>query len=444
MRRSLVMAGAALAACAAGGTSLHAQGSAVDQHSACMTGRVGAGVASPCDDGSAVFFSPAALASQSGAASLGAILVRSNNVFRYDSTATPPGQTIERETESIVVPQGYITYRVRENIGVGVGVFAPYGLGLKWPVCEVEEPNCTGPNFEGRYTGYDNALRGIYIQPTVAVQVIPDRLSIGVGLDYVMGSITVNQRADAPQLGLQGRDVADAKLEGSGTAITGHVGVQLRLSESTSIGARYLHSAKVDLDGDATFRQVSVSPVVDPLLAPQFVEGGPLGDQGISSELEFPWHWVVGISHRPTERLNLLLDFQRTGWSTFDELVIDFENATAADRTLALGYRDANTVRFGADYQASDALALRAGFRYNTAATPRATPLLPEGERNYYTLGLGYHFTQALSADFALQHIVQPDRRGAVRPGAGTVGIYESNAKVLAFTLAYRFGGGSR
>jgi long-chain fatty acid transport protein len=108
---------------------------------------------------------------------------------------------------------------------------------------------------------------------------------------------------------------------------------------------------------------------------------------------------------------------------------------------LNLNYRDANTFRLAAEYAATDALALRAGFRYNTAATPRATPFLPEGERNYYTVGLGYRFTPRLAADFAFQLINQPDRRGAVRPGGNSVGVYESSGQVFGFTLSYKFGG---
>ena len=63
MRRGVALAGAAVATVLAAG-ALQAQGSALDQHSACMSGRVGAGVAAPCDDGSAVYFNPAALAEQ--------------------------------------------------------------------------------------------------------------------------------------------------------------------------------------------------------------------------------------------------------------------------------------------------------------------------------------------------------------------------------------------
>ena len=443
MRRSLAIAGAVIAACAAVGTPLHAQGSSVDQHSACMTGRVGTGVASPCDDASAVYFGPAALAMQPSAVSAGVSLIHSSSTFRYHSFAAPPGTENEREPETIPVPSAFANFRVNPRLAVGIGVFAPYGLGLKWPVCDVETPTaqCTDENFEGRYTGYDNSIRNIYIQPTVAFQVVPDRFVVGAGLDYVRSTIEVHQRVDLPQLGLRGTDIADAALEGEGTGFTGHLGAMFRLTPRTWIAARYLHSLKVDMEGDATFAQISTgTPSVDALIAPSFGEGQRLSNRAISTEIELPSQLVVGISHMPVDRLNLMFDYQFTEWSNFDQFDIAF--AETNDTTvLALGYEDTNTFRFGAEYGFNEALTLRAGFRYNNAASPRATPFLPEGERNYYTAGLGYRFTPALSLDFGYQFIHQPDREGAVRPNAPLAGVYGAKGQIFAFTLAYRFGG---
>ncbi|HEV3050086.1 MAG TPA: outer membrane protein transport protein, partial [Longimicrobium sp.] len=147
---------------------------------------------------------------------------------------------------------------------------------------------------------------------------------------------------------------------------------------------------------------------------------------------------VVGLGYRASDRLGLLLDYQHTYWSSFDAFDVNFE--TAPDQVLELGYNNTNTFRFAADFAATEALALRAGFRYNEAATPRATPLLPEGERNYYTLGLGYRVNRALSTDFSFQYINQPDRAGSVIPGGGRAGVYEATGMVFNFTLAYRFG----
>ncbi|HEX5725140.1 MAG TPA: outer membrane protein transport protein [Longimicrobiaceae bacterium] len=440
MRRCLALAGLGLAACAAAAPPLQAQGSGVDQQSACMSGRIGAGVASPCDDGSAAYFSPAALAGQGSVFSLGVHLVRTGNTFNYDQGVGPLPPSVEREGNALL-PQLYLNVRPSPRLALAFGSFAPFGLGLEWPVCSTADPGCEGDNFEGRYTGYDNQLRSVYLQPTAAFQLIPGRLLVGAGADLVLATLGVRQRADAPQLGLSGVDVADAELEGGGIGFTGHVGAQLVLHPRLSVGARYLHSTEVEMDGDATFEQVQVGiPAVDAQIGLQFGPGGSLDDTNIETTIEFPSQLVVGVSARPLDRLELLFDWQRTGWSSFDQLDVDFENPATPDRTIDLGYSDTNTYRFGAEFAATDALALRAGFRYNEAATPRATPLLPENERNVYTLGLGYRHNRRLSADLAFQHVVQPDRRGAVRPGGPDVGVYESTGSVFGITLAYRFG----
>ena len=440
MRRSLVSACmAAAAACIAAGAPLHAQGSMVDQQSACMAGRVSAGVGMPCDDGSAVWFSPGSIAQMPSAIGFGAAIVRSGNTFRYDTPMIPADGTtsVEREAEVKLVPQGYVNFRVNPRIAAGLSVLAPYGLGLEWPVCEASTPNCGETNFEGRFTGYANDLRGLYVQPTVGYDLVPGHLSVGVGVDYVMGSIEVNRRQFGPAAsGLGTTEIADVNLKGDGTGWTYHLGARLRLDSATSLGVRYLHSAKVDIDGDADFTQVPTgNTAVDALIA-----GALPADQGVSSEIEFPGQLVVGLSHALTNRVNLLVDFQRTYWSSFDAFPVNFASAT--DDTLRLNYDDANTFRLGADFRATDALVVRAGFRYNEAATPRATPFLPEGERNYYSLGLGYRVTPALSTDFSFQYVNQPDRAGAVIPGGPRAGIYESRGMVFNFSVAYRFGGG--
>src|SRR6266516_2934381 len=65
------------------------------------------------------------------------------------------------------VTQVYISYAATPKLGIGVGLFAPYGLETKWPTA-----------FDGRFAGYKNILQSLYIQPTLAYQVSP-RLSLG-------------------------------------------------------------------------------------------------------------------------------------------------------------------------------------------------------------------------------------------------------------------------
>lgn len=464
MTRSLLVVGAAVAAAVSFAAPVHGQGSSVYTQSACMSARNGAGVASPCTDGSAIFFNPAALALQPGALGLGVTMIRASNEFFYDDDRLP---SLKRDAETIPVPHAYLQYRFNERLGVGIGAWAPYGLGIEWPVCAGDQPNCGDPNFEGRFTGYDNSLRGLYIQPTLAYQLVPNRVSVGVGVDFVRGSLEINRRQDLSEVAIPGQggatfgnlgipvgtDFAEVELSGDGSAVTGHVALLARITDALSIGARYMHEAEIDFDeGTADFRQVSTGltlPAGNPLGAPagtpvdavvaaQFAEGGMLVDQSVKTSLTFPAQAVVGVSFGMTPGLKLLADYQWIGWSSFDQAEVEF--GVLPSDVIDFGYEDTHTYRLGADFQATDALALRAGFVYNTAASPRPNPLLPEAERNYYSAGLGYNVTDRLGLDAMVMFVDQAVARGSVRPGGPEVGHYTSDAFIYGATFKYRIG----
>lgn len=459
MRRSLVVAGAALVL---GAAHAQAQGSAVMTHSSCATAMGAAGVADPCDDGSAILFNPAAIANQRSVVGLGWTGVTSGGGFTYDVS----GERIERESATTSVPFLFASHRFTDRFAAGIGVFNPYGLTLDWGDPE---------DFEGRYVSYETQLRNIYVQPTVAFRAAP-WLSFGAGVDVVAASIDINQRADlgttplptalAPFAGATfgnvgvplGTDFADVGLSGTGTGVGFHLGAQARFTDRLSMGVRYMSEVEIDYEGDAEFTQIPTNYALptglalDPVLAQQFAAGGPLGSQALATNLTLPQQLVVGVAVRPIPALRILADYQWTGWSSFDEAPIDFQGG-GTDQTLVLDYQDADTYRLGAELMATPALALRGGFIYNTAAEREfsVSPLLPEAERNYYSAGLGYRLGNGLGIDAGYQFIDQSDRRGRVRgraPGltqqqlqALNVGVYDADASVLNVTLSYRFGG---
>lgn len=473
MRRSLVIVGTAAVAAVVAPAPAAGQGSAVMTHGSCATAMGAAGVAAPCDDGSAILFNPAALAGQPGVVTAGVTGINTGGSFTYDFSRT----RVERERKTVPVPFGYVSLPFGGRFAAGIGVFAPYGLGVDWPVCSIEDPRGCETNFEGRFVSYDTEQRNIFIQPTISMQVAP-WLSLGAGVDFVRTTLEINQRGDFSEqtvpnqpftfgnLGIpRGTDFVDANLAGEGSGITFNLGAQARLSELLSVGVRYLHETEVDLEGDADFTQVQTgltlapgNPLglpagtpVDALVQNNFATGGPLADQGLSTSLTLPAQFVVGVAVTPSERLKLLVDYQWTGWSSFDVANIDFAEA-GRDADLILDYQNTNTFRAGAELMATDRLALRGGFIYNTEAERAAsvTPLLPENERNYYSAGIGYRLPRGLSLDLGYQYIDQADRRGRVRGRTSldqtaeqlNTGVYSINAHVVNATFSYRFGGG--
>src|SRR5213593_1966106 len=246
-------------------TLLSAQGFGIYEQGTCAMGRAGTGVAAPCSDGSAMFFNPAGLAGLTGAhATIGVTLIDIQGGFTDDVFQ----QHTELDDPLIGVPQLYVSYGATSKLAVGVGLFAPYGLETRWPT-----------TFDGRFAGYKNFLRSIYIQPTLAYQLTP-RLSLGGGLDIVLGKVELNQRLDLAQapvptaLGVPagtvfgqfgiapGTDFANTHLEATKTTVAAHFGAIIKVNDQLSFGARFLTRAKFEYSGTASFQQVLTGLIV--------------------------------------------------------------------------------------------------------------------------------------------------------------------------------------
>ncbi len=451
---ALMLALAALA------TPLLGQGSSVYTHSACVSARGHTAVAAPCGDASSVFYNPASLAMMPSALSGGFTAVLNRGSFTYDQGARS-GQTVDREGTTTPVPHGYASLRFGDRLAVGFGAWAPYGLGIEWP-----------ETFEGRYISWKSQLRAFYLQPTLAYQVIPDRLAIGLGPQIVLGGLELNQYQDAHFLGIPGTPFtfgnlgvpedtpfAAATLSGDGTGVGGQIGLHFQASDRLTLGARYMHSVKLDLSGDGEFSQVTNPEVMvtgpfgpggapatvplDMLLADQFEPGGQLVDQSVKAELTLPAQAVVGLRFLATPELELTAEYQWTGWSTFDEIAPEFDILTM--ESLVLEYQDTHTFRLGGSYQATEPLVVRAGFLANTAAAPdqTVTPVLPEARRWLLSGGVGYDFG-AIRLDAFYNYLNQADRSGRVRtPPMGqsgitaNIGTYGTTTHLVGVTFAY-------
>ncbi len=450
-------------------TLLGAQGYGIFEQGTCTMGRAGTAVAAPCADGSAIFFNPAGLAGLAGKhISAGVTLIKAGGNFTDDLLA----QKTDLDDPIIPVPQAYVSYALTPKWGVGVGLFAPYGLETKWPT-----------TFDGRFAGYKNIIRTIYIQPTVAYQVTP-RLSVGGGVDIVTGKVELNQRLDLAeqivptslgvppntsfgQFGIPpGTDFADAHLEATATTVTGHLGALIKLSDRVSIGGRYLHFSRQHYGGHATFTQdptgltvpatIAVGSVlipagtkVDDLLNTLGVFSTVLADSTAKTTVTNPEQVVLGLAVKARENLTLLADYQWTRWNRLSTLNIIFDNPLTPTRTLYESYRNTNGYRFGAEWVKDAKWTFRGGYLYHNGAAPAqtVTPLLPEGSRNELTGGAGVKVSPQFTVDFAYQFVRQNDRRGRTREPANSGipttglnnGLFAFSAHLFGVSFAYSF-----
>ena len=439
-----------------GPRSAAAQGFGVYEQGACAMARAGAGVAEPCSDGSAIFLNPAGLTGRRGLVISGpGTLIAGSSTFDADagpSTATEQGAKF--------APSGYFQYGLSDRVAVGVGVYAPYGLEVRWPL-----------SFSGRFLSYNSMLETIYVQPTAAYTTTNGRLSVGAGLTIAVSKVDLSRREDLALVPLgvagltfgalvdSGTDFADTALTSSrATGFGGNVGVIVNANDRFRVGVRYLTRVTLSYDGTADFtpvggpfRVTKPNPLGLPVGAPldglvSLVQSA-LVDQPIATELPMPAQFAAGVSYHVTPRVILFGDYQWVQWSSFDTVTLDFSLPLPADESLVQNYRDTSGVRIGMDLEAKPSVRLRAGYAFNQAAAPdeTVTPLLPEASRNHFTGGVGWTKSK-WSFDLAYQLIVHADRRGrTVNPPPGQAptvglnsGLYRSRSDLFGFSVTYR------
>jgi len=466
---------------------VQAQSFGVYEQGSCIMARAGAGVASGCDDGSSIYFNPAHLADADGfTGSLGATVIDASGGFTYDYAVRAPytGIKVDLQNDPIPVPHGYFTYGLSDRLGIGLGFYVPYGLETNWPV-QLSD----GTYFDGAFEGFKSRIQNVYVQPTVAYQVTP-KLRVGGGPVVAISTVELRQVLDLSQqdtpagptfgkLGVPHHTAfARAGLEGSNELGFGaNLGVSYDASDWLSLGVRFTTPVTISYEGEATFSQISTgltfpasSPLArdlngdgspdptpaDLLLAGQFDDDGvlsayqgqassdgALSTQTLSTEITFPYQLIAGISVQATEDLLLLADYQLTGWSAFDQIPLNFQNL--GERVREQNYSNTHAVRLGAEYDVSPQLSARAGYLYNTAAAPDevVTPLLPESDRNQFTIGLGWRPLDQAEINVSYQRLLQNDRRGRVRgplPDEELTtdlnqGVYSFGAHLLGTTL---------
>lgn len=439
MRRSPVLL-VLLVACAlmAASGSAWAQGYAVYEQSACMTGRAGAGVASPCADGSAVFFNPAGLSFESTQLGLGTAVVGPR--AKYVATATEKVSYLNKKWFG--VPNIFFSKPLGKRVAVGIGVFAPYGLTTDWPADSI-----------ARYLGYKSELQGVYVQPTVAFR-LNDRVSIGGGIDITYLNVVLHQRVDLAEqtvpgtsvtfkrLGVPvGTDFAEMTVKGHAYHAGFHVGLLAKATDRVSFGLRYLKGQDVAIDnGKLETRQILTGTRYDPVLAGLFVAGQKLGNQSIRTAMPAPDQVVAGVAVQAASKVKVFLDYQFTNWSMFDTMNVDGD---VLDLSVKEAYRDTHGVRLGTEIAVSDRLTVRAGFDGHGPASPidSVTPNLPEGTRLEFAGGLNVRLSPKVSLDLAYLYMDGLARSGRTVQGtaANNDGVFTFTAHIPTAMLVVRF-----
>ncbi len=419
-----------------------ASGFALIENSASGQGNAYAGAAAHTNDASAVYFNPAGMMQLKGdQLTVAGHYITPDTSFNNDGSsnaASVGGGPISGSNDDggfdALVPNLYWVTSIDETMKFGLGVNAPFGLAIKYE-----------DEWVGRYHAVDSDLKIININPSISYRV-DDQLSIGGGINLVLADVTLSSAVDfAAVLGqTPGSDDGFVELTGDNLgdpALGINFGLQYAVSTETMLGVSYRSEIDVDVDGDADFQV--------PTSAALLVATGRFIDTGLEAGITLPASLSFSVAHE-TGDITYLADITWTGWSSFDELRIKFDNASQPDGVTTEDWDDTLRYSVGLDYQYKPDMVLRAGLALDETPVPsaeRRTPRLPGNDRTWISFGLSYVMDETLTLDVGYSHLFFDDTdinnelesESSDNVKATLSGTYDATVDIISVQLNWKY-----
>jgi long-chain fatty acid transport protein len=403
-------------------------GFSIFEQGAKATGMGGA-FAATADDPSAMFYNPAGLAQQRELKFMaGATFINFTNEFNGDpNSPVTSGTEGQYKRHTFVPPNVYVSMPIGNNLTIGVGAFAAWGLRTDW-----EDP------WVGRYISRDADLKTMSVQPTIAWQTTDGRFAVGGGVEYRRARVFLNANRQALNP-FTGRiiDVANTRLASDyGDGIAWNLGILFKASDRFRIGASYRSDMDIDLEGEAQITQIpSGNAQLDAVIHSQLPP-----NQGIKTTFPFPAVAIVGVAFKPTERVDVEFDISHMTWSRFEALAVDFQTTPSASFVRPQNWDDSSAFRLGANIVATPEWDVRLGAVYDKNPQPveAVSPLLPDSDRVGASFGAGWH-RGPFMADATAFILHFKDRSTEGKNAEGFNGIYQTDAVLWSFNVGYRF-----
>ena len=375
----------------------------------------GVGVAQPMDAISAVFSNPAAMCFSEYCPGSEFNFAATLFMPKIDAKVTNYQGTFSADAEDNIYPIPAIGFSVPLGADgskwrFGLAAYGVSGLGVDYRNTSLENTDVYGgfPMIAGEYT----QLQIMKFAPSFAYQATPN-LSFGLALPVDYGTLDLRNGSS------------------SGFALGVLPGIIYKPIENLSLGLTYTAPQKIDYKNVLSF-------------------GGP----NYSLEMESPQQVGLGIAY----------DFFGTGLVL--EADVKWINWSNADGYQDFDWDDQTVFAIGAQYQATDKLALRAGYNYaknpvnehsnfngSTITTVQGISMptyyyetfriigFPAIVEHHITLGIGYKFTDAFSLDLGFVYAFENTMTETGTDFAGLPVELESTLSEtsLDFGLTWRF-----
>lgn len=336
------------------------------------------------------------------------------------------------------VPAFSVVHRLDSGIALGAMLSVPFGLKTEYE-----------PGWAGRYFARTSEARIVDLTFSAAFE-LGDRFSLGVGAIHSSAEVLLSKEVDfgallygnpatrpLPFAQPQARD-GFVEVHGDDTGLGWLLGANLRATDRLVLGLTHRSRIAYELGGEVDWTvpgDVAAAFSASPATSVLFQDGGARADVTTPAITTLAATYAVG------DRLALMGTASRTGWSTLQEIRIEFDNPDP-DAVEPFGWKDTMFWSLGAEYRLDPAWTLRGGIARDQTPTSieHRTPRLPDGDRVWYSVGATWRMREGLDVDFAFTRIELDDPRVDIASGGSRVaGRFDGDVNLLGVSAQYRF-----
>jgi long-chain fatty acid transport protein len=330
-----------------------------------------------------IAYNPAAMSFHEGSSLLLGVLTIGPDL----SVDTGSGSVDSTANDTVVAPSLTAHTTLSESWAMGIVLNAPFGLETEWPAGTFDSQYPAGTTIPTQ-----SKLEILAFSPSVAYK-ISDNVSFAGGMDvYWMRKVIFNGNVNA---GTPGSNPA-ANLKGDGRGIGLNLGLMVKQG-NWSFGGSYHSEANIPVEGTVELPAGAL---------PSFFSNN------VHAELKLPARLQLGVRNQTTNKLAIEFDITRTGWSSFDQLIVDHDQYGVNIVTSTNNWDDVNAYRLGVTYDITGATQLRVGYTFDE--TPQEdtffSPRIPDADRQLFSLGIGHTLSNGVTIDAGYMYVKFDDR----------------------------------
>jgi len=392
---------------------------------------MGGAFAAVADDPSAGYYNPAGLAFLEGTkATAGVFLITSSSKFRGDNPFPGAGYKTEQEDQVFYPPHFHYSAPLAGNFRWGLSMMSPFGLGTWWP-----------DNYAGRFISKRIDLKVFDVNPHVSWK-LADNFAVGVGFDYFLVQVDLTKSIGVINPYTQRvAEVGQVHMYNEGFAGDWgyNLGLLWKVGGGFSIGAAYRSRVLVEInDARASFVQFATGNADFDQLVRGLIpfDKNPKG----TTRINFPAEARLGIAWQG-EKTIVSADAVHMGWDSFSELPLTIVGYPALSSVRPEQFHDAWTYRVGLERKLSDSFALQLGYLRDQSPMPThiVSPLLPDADRNGYSVGFSWQVNPKMRVDGSFLHLPFDERSSKGLNIDNYNGTYRTRAELFGMSLVYSF-----